>query len=453
MYPAVLEKMLLALYRIMSNLSAAVFIMPLLPFIFAVRKRRKTFFRRLGFQRYPDTSKMRQKPIWIHALSVGELFSCLPLIQTLRTLLHSYPLLVSVSTLSAYELAEKKLTNCTEGLFYFPYDLEYPVIRCLDSVKPILFLLIETDIWPGFLTQLRRRRIPAFLINARLSPTSLRYTRMLSPLFRPAYAAFQRIYPQSEFQAERFRSLGVDSEKLFLPGNLKFDGLPSPSSSPYLSEWESHFNKLGGRKIFLAGSTHPGEEAILRSVFHALRTKHPSLTMILVPRHPHRAREIVSLFLTDPFRTILLSEPSDTAADIIVVDRLGILTDLYKFADLAFVGGSMVDRGGQNPIEPAAAGKPVIFGPYMSDFPEASRLLIEAGAAVQVRDEDSLAACLDELLEHPDRAEAMGDSGRDVVKTNQGITEKIAADIAAFLDTFADSNPSKAALDSAPIQS
>jgi 3-deoxy-D-manno-octulosonic-acid transferase len=424
----------LALYMAFINLLAPLVVLPFLPFLLLIRKRRKTIFRRLGLQSYPGSNQSASRPVWIHALSVGELLSTVPLIKELRAKLPGRPLYLSVSTLAAHELAAEKTGAYVDGLFYFPYDLLLPVRRCLRRIRPALLLLIETDIWPGFLAQVRHFRIPCFLLNGRLSPTSFRLSRLLSVLFAPAFKTFARIYPQSPEEAERFLGLGMEAPKIHLTGNLKFDLAGALPSSETVAAWRRDLGLGREDRVLLAGSTHAGEEAMLRSTFLALRQHCPELKLVIVPRHPHRAAEVQGLFGNDPLRVFRLTQGPRSPADVIVVDVMGLLNSLYTLADMAFVGGSMVGKGGQNPIEPAAAGKPVIFGPDMRDFPDVSRLLIEAGGAIQVQNTAELLEQCGRLLNNRELASAIGGRARAVVDEHQGISQKIAADIAAFLE-------------------
>jgi 3-deoxy-D-manno-octulosonic-acid transferase len=430
------SRLALVVYMTLFNLLLPLPVMPLLPFLLLIRKRRKTLFRRLGFQCYPGDNQSTSKPVWIHALSVGELLSCIPLLKELREQLPARSLVLSVSTLAAYEIASEKACAHVNGLFYFPYDLLPAVRKCLTKIRPALFLLIETDIWPGFLMETRRRGIPCFLLNGRLSSRSLQFSRLFSALFTPAFRTFARIYPQSEEEATRFLSLGVEGHKICHAGNLKFDlrdSLPSPEMIAELRR------SLGvGEKDFvlLAGSTHPGEEAMLRSTFLTLRQLYAELKLIIVPRHPERADGIERIFANDPLLVALFSRGPHPEAEVTVVDCMGLLSSLYALADLAFVGGSLVKKGGQNPIEPAAAGKPVLFGPDMSDFPDVSRLLLETGGAIQVHNSSELTEQCARLLADPGLARAMGIRASSAVHEHQGTSQRIAAEIASFLKTI-----------------
>lgn len=430
----ILSRICLLAYLAVFNLLAPPVLLPCLPFLLLIRKRRKTIFQRLGFESYPTSDRSTAKPVWVHALSVGELLSCVPLIRELRDHLPGKRLLLSVSTLTAHEIAAEKLGVYVDGLFYFPYDFLPAVRKCVDRVRPALFLLVETDIWPGFLAEMRRNAIPCLLLNARLSPRSLQFSRMISHLLLPAFDTFQRIYPQSAEEAKRFVSLGLKPEKIQRPGNLKFDlagGFPSPE---LIMGMRQSLNIRDEDRVLLAGSTHPGEEVMLRSAFIDLRQCSPGLKLVIVPRHPDRAAEIERLFHHDSFGVRLLSQGVPPHTDVIVVDCMGLLGSLYALADVAFVGGSLVKKGGQNPIEPAAAGKPVLFGPDMSDFPDVSRILIEAGGAIQVQDARELTEQCARLLGKPELAMEIGRRARFAVVEHQGISRTLAADIAAFLD-------------------
>jgi len=432
---ALASRFALAAYMAVFNLLLPLAVLPCLPFLLLIRKRRKTVFRRLGFQCYPEDNQSTSKPVWIHALSVGELLSCIPLIKELREQLPARPLYLSVSTLAAHEIAAEKAAAHIDALFYYPYDLLLPVRRCLSKIRPALFLLIETDIWPGFLMEMRRLGIPCFLLNGRLSSRSFRFYRFLSALFAPAFNTFARVYPQSAEEVKRFLALGVEAQKIGHTGNLKFDLRgPLPSSQMLVGLRES----LGLNEkdlVLLAGSTHPGEEAMLRSTFLALRQRHADLKLLIVPRHPKRAAEIERLFAKDPLRVALLTRGAYPEADVTVVDRMGLLSGLYGLADVAFVGGSLVGKGGQNPIEPAAAGKPVLFGPDMSDFPDVSRLLIEAEGAIQVRNTSDLIEQCARLFADRELAMAMGIRASTAVREHQGASRHLAADISDFLQT------------------
>lgn len=422
----------LALYRALFTLVLLLFVV-LFPLWIFTTKRRKTLFKRLGWQDYPQARQSPHQPVWIHALSIGELLSAGSLIEQVRPAIGDRPLYLSVSTLSAFTIATERFIPFCDGLFYFPFDVACSVTRCLNKVDPALVVLIETDIWPGFLAEIRRRQIPCLLVNGRLSPESFRSYNSFRALFQPAFNTFRSVYPQSPGETERFRAIGLEPARLGRTGNLKFDVALSIPGENAIAALRQELNFPSDSRILIAGSTHPGEEDLIRSCFLKLRNEFPTLRLILVPRRPERGAEVLNLFRHDGLDTALLSQPNHSIPGVVVVDRLGYLSRLYALADIAVVGGSFVPKGGQNPIEPAACGKPVLFGPDMHDFPDVSKWLIEAGGAVQASREEDLYATCHRLLSDAQEARMMGDRARRVVMENQGTTVKIVQDIAGMV--------------------
>jgi 3-deoxy-D-manno-octulosonic-acid transferase len=360
---------------------------------------------------------------------VGEILSAVPLIKVLHPGLKPARLHLSVSTKSGYDMARARLEGFYDGLFYFPFDLLFSVRRAFAKVAPTLFVLVETDIWPGFMAEIGRRRIPGFMINGRLSPASLKKYRLAKPVFSPALNAFHRIYPQSPLDCASFRQLGVLPKKLADPGNLKFDAALASASPEQLEKVRAKLAPEAGHRMLVAGSTHEGEEVVLRRVFIQLRRRVPELKLIVVPRHPHRAEEVYRLFVHEGFHVVSYSMLPQKDFDVVVVDTFGVLGALYAFGDVAYVGGSLVPKGGQNPIEPAAAGKPVLFGPDMSDFPDVSKLLITQGGAIRVHSEEDLAAHCDRLFSDRDLCARLGEKNRALVEAHRGTTDRLAKDI------------------------
>jgi 3-deoxy-D-manno-octulosonic-acid transferase len=424
----------------MYQLGMNVFFPPVLlafsPILLTKRKRRTTLFPRLGFQRFPEpfpskggTTQGSEKALWVHALSVGEVFSAVPLIRELFGRIQPARLYLSVSTLSGYETARDKLEESLDGLFYFPLDLLFAVRRCFANLEPSMFVLVETDIWPGFMAEVRRQGIPSFLINARLSSRSLKRYAQAKRLFSPALNTFSRLYPQSPSDAESFKELGVNPEKLAEPGNLKFDAARTSSSPAQVEQLRAKLAIQKEERLLVAGSTHEGEEVILRTMFVQLRQSIPGVKLIVAPRHPHRAEEVRRMFIRGPFKVVFYSSLPQERFDVAVVDEFGVLGSLYEFGDLAYVGGSLVPKGGQNPVEPAAAGKPVLFGPDMSDFPDIARWMLKEGGAIQVKNGEELTAQAYRLLSDSALSASLGAKNKALVERNAGVTLKIANDI------------------------
>jgi len=435
------ERLFLGMYRLGMNLLLPSALLALSPILLSKRKRRTTLLPRLGFQRFPQlvpsqakTAQGSGKGLWVHALSVGEVLSAVPLIRALHSRIRPARLYVSASTLSGYETAREKLEGAVDGLFYFPLDLLFAVRRCFTRVKPSMFVLVETDLWPGFMAEIRRQGTPSFLINARLSPSSLRRYGQAKKLFSPALNTFSRIYPQSASDAESFRALGVNPARLAAPGNLKFDAATTSRVPARVEEIRVKLAGPEGDKVLVAGSTHDGEEAILRRAFLQLRQSVPGLKLLVAPRHPHRAEEVRRVFAGDPLRVALYSALPGERFDVVVVDEFGVLGSLYEFGDVAYVGGSLVPKGGQNPVEPAAAGKPVLFGPDMSDFQEIADEMLKEGGAIQVRSGKDLAAQAQRLLSDKAFSAGLGEKNKALVERHSGVTLRVANDIVVYLE-------------------
>jgi len=369
------------------------------------------------------------KVLWAHALSVGEVLSAVPLIKELHLRIGPARLVLSVSTLSGYDTARAKLEGSVDGLFYFPLDLLFPVRRCFLNLEPSMVVFVETDIWPGFMAELRRRGIPSFLINARLSPSSFKRYGQAKRLFSPALNTFSRLYPQSASDAELLRKLGVNQDKLAEPGNLKFDAARMSGRSANLEQLRAKLTIQEGERVLVAGSTHEGEEVILGAVFAQLRQSLPGLKLLVAPRHPHRAEEVRRVFLRDPLQVVFFSSLPQERFDVAVVDEFGVLGSLYEFGDIAYVGGSLVPKGGQNPVEPAAVGKPVLFGPDMRDFSEVADLMLKEGGAIRVKTAEELTAKALRLLSDRGLSARLGARNKALVERHSGTTSKIAKDI------------------------
>ena len=424
------EQLFLWLYQFGMNTFFPMALLVLLPVLVFERKWRSTTWPRLGFQEFPQRpGPQGRKVLWIHALSVGEIMSAVPLIKALYTGIKPAKLHLSVSTKSGYEMARTRLEGFYDGLIYFPFDLLFSVHRAFAKVAPSLFVLVETDIWPGFMAKLGRRHIPGFMINGRLSPSTLKRYALAKPIFSPALNTFHRIYPQSSLDSSSFRKLGVLPEKLAEPGNLKFDAALLSLSPEQSEEVKVKLPPETAQRTLVAGSTHEGEEALLRTVFLQLRQKMPTLKLIVVPRHPHRAEEVYRLFAQDKLRVTYYSMLPQKDFDVVVVDAFGVLGSLYAFGEVTYVGGSLVPKGGQNPIEPAAAGKPVLFGPDMRDFSDVSNLLTSQGGGIRVHSGEELAEQCDRLFSDRGLAARLGEMNKALVEAHRGSTDRLAEEI------------------------
>jgi len=403
-------------------------------------KRRKTFFKRLGLQTLPGNlqpSADRIKPIWIHALSVGEVLSAEPLVREVRRRFPHAPVLFSATTYTGHQIARSRFQSVADAVFYFPYDLPFSVKRAAAAADPGLVLIVETDIWPNFLCEMKRRDVPVIFTNARMSRRSFRGYRRLKFFMAPIFDCFSHICAQSNEDAQCFRHLGVPCHRVTVTGNIKFDQNIDGPDTEAVEALRRRLASDANRRVFLAGSTHEGEETILKGVFLRLKQHLPDLLLVIVPRNPDRTPSILQEFQSEHLTVCLMSAPDGKrcmeGCDVFLVDAVGYLQSLYALADIAFVGGSMVHEGGHNPLEPAAFSKPVLFGPDMSDFKEISQMLLTENGGLQVDSADALFDAARRLLRSPSAAAAMGKRAFRVFSGNRGAAERTVNVIESFI--------------------
>ena len=391
------------------------------PLVLFCRKRRQSFFKRL----FPGkgTSAPRSPVIWIHALSVGETFSVAPLVRGIRSDWPQAHLVCSASTASGVVACREQLGKVADEIRFFPYDVPFSVNAAISAVDPDLFVLVETDVWPNFMHALSARKVRALWVNARISERTASFWRRLAGLFRPTLASFAMIVPQSEFDGKRLAGLSISGDQVPFCGNLKFDR-KGPDPERAALSWLKESLARTGRPVFIGGSTHEGEEAVLLEAAGTLRSTHPELMLILAPRDPDRAGHVAALALESGWKTVFWDD-TDGPSDCVVIDRIGLLTDLYALGTLGFVGGSLVPIGGHNPLEPAAAGIPVLFGPFMTTVVDTVTELRRLEAGFEVTDAESMAACVTALLSDPEKRETAGARGRSFVVSNQGVGRRI----------------------------
>ena len=411
--------------------------LPLLfPIILLSPKRRKTVLHRLGLTPIPGRSRVTEpgkcRRVWIHALSVGEVISAVPLIKAWTEHFPRTEIVFSASTQTGIETAHRLIREHVCAVFHFPHDLIFSVKHIVSRIDPDLAVIVETDIWPNFLMEMRRRQIPVFLVNTRLSAKSFAAYRKVSFFTKPLFQCFEKICPQSRADAQRFRQVGVSPDRIVLTGNMKFDQPVTAPDERSLRQMRENLGIDPGRKILIAGSTHEGEEHIVSIVYAALKHHVPELALIIAPRNPDRAGIVCRIFRERGYGARKMAEVEENPSpvwDVMAVDRIGVLKNLYGLSDIAFVGGSLVPLGGHNPLEPAALARPVLFGPHMSDFAEISQMLMEAEAAVQVRDQESFCKAALDFLRNENRAREAGKQGHRVFCENRGAVERTVAAI------------------------
>ncbi|MDX9786800.1 MAG: 3-deoxy-D-manno-octulosonic acid transferase [Desulfobacterales bacterium] len=431
------------IYNALLFLAVLIALPVILPAVLCSEKRRKTVLPRLGvapsqpLPRGKTGTLKSEKPIWVHALSVGEVLSATPLLSGLTQQYPGRPVLLTVSTLTGYRIARERLHSITSAIRFFPYDLPFSIKRALHLVDPAMVLMVETDIWPNFMNELKKRNIPAFLVNARLSARAYRNYKRFSFFFGPVFSAFTYICTQSEMDAERFSGLGIARHRIVMAGNLKFDQNRPVLTPEQLIARRQSLAINPAQPVIVAGSTHEGEEEILLGAFCRLKTQWPSLVMMVAPRDPKRAASVTQLAKSAHLKaftmTALEDNPSNQSVDVIIVDRLGLLRDFYALADVAFVGGSLVACSGHNPLEPAAWAKPILFGPDMRDFMSISTALESAGGAVTVQNAEAFYRNVNALLSNPEKAHAMGKISLSIFQSNGGAVKKMLSLTAPFL--------------------
>jgi 3-deoxy-D-manno-octulosonic-acid transferase len=368
------------------NFLLSFFVLLLLPliglFVMVRSKYRGRTLQRLGFKtdsikKNIDAHDAANPVIWIHALSVGEVTSALPLVKAIREDIGSAVIVFTAATRSGKQVADTLIAQLVDIVLYSPFDLSFAVQRYIAAISPNLFILVETDFWPNWLRQLKVQKIPIMLVNGRISKKSFAsYNRFLF-FFRPMFRCFALLSMQTTGDADKMISLGIDSEKVITLGNLKYDMATKKGSGKGIDRAALAIGE--DLTIWVCGSTHPGEEDFIFSAFKELAEDN-GLFLILAPRDISRGSELVNL--AGQFGLEARTRTSrSTGGNVLILDTIGELASCYTIARLAFVGGSLVAQGGHNPIEPAAYGVPVLFGSHMEDFMEIAHDLVACGGA------------------------------------------------------------------------
>ena len=368
-----------------------------------------------------------RKVIWIHAVSVGETRAAIPLLKAMRERYPDALLLLSNVTETGREIAVG-VTEIDHYIF-FPFDLRWIVRKALNLIRPDIIIIVETEIWPNFVMEAKRLNIPVVLVNGRISDRSFPRYRMAGKVLLPVLDSIADFCMQSEQDSRRIRHLGAPAGRVRVTGNLKFDMQPPQIKHVDLETLKNELKLPENGRIWVAGSTHDGEESQLVNVYLELRKICPELFLVLVPRHPERCRqvqeELGKLEIAATLRSTLPAlNRTLQAGEVMIVDTLGEMLTLYALADLVFVGGSLVNIGGHNVLEAALLKKPVLYGSYMQNFKEIARLVRAAHAGLQVKDSDDLYRQMRILLENPDEARRIGENGYHLLEENRGATQK-----------------------------
>jgi 3-deoxy-D-manno-octulosonic-acid transferase len=371
-------------------------------------------------------------PIWIHAVSVGEVMAAQGLIRALHARYPERPVLLSTVTKTGQQIA-RSLPE-VYATFYLPLDLPWIVNRVLAQLRPRILIVMETELWPNLFWQCQLRHLPVLLVNGRLSPRSFRHYRLFRRVMERFLQPVRLLVMQSAADAERMLALGPSPERVLNCGNLKYDQALQPPSPAQQQELEQRLPTPEGL-VWLAASTHPGEEEIIIATLRALQKEWPTLRLILVPRHPERAAAVAKMVRDAALPCTLFSQLAGPwQGDVLLVDQVGWLTRLYRYAHIAFVGGSLIPHGGQNMLEPASQGIPTLFGPHTVNFRDAVRQLLEQEAAIALTNSAQLYPAMQSLLADPSRRHALAERAKAVVNSNAGALQRTLQTIQPFLD-------------------
>jgi 3-deoxy-D-manno-octulosonic-acid transferase len=432
------------LYLLYSILAFVVFVVVSPWFVYQAIRHQKyigSFGQRLGY--LPVSFNLDgDESIWVHAVSVGEVLVARPLIADLRRRYPRLRIFLSTTTLTGQKLAKRDVRD-VDGVFYFPFDWTVTVRRTLKLVRPRLFVMMETEIWPNLLRECRRRGVKTVVVNARISYRSYPRYRIVRPFFRRVLADVDHFCVQGEESARRLVDLGADPARVTVTGSLKFDSLDlspleaprgRPASGP--ARVLRFFRMSPNRPVIVAGSTLRGEEEAVIRAFNRVRTAGGNALLVIAARHPERFAEVERLCRQEGLATVRRTElpiDAEPRADAVILDTIGELAQLYQIATAVFVGGSLVAAGGHNILEPAVFGKPIVFGPHMQNFGEIAEAFLRNGAAVQVRTERELEDAVVSLMTDPVRRARLGAAARALVEANRGAKDRTLAAIAAIM--------------------
>lgn len=393
------------------------------------------FRQRLGF--FPSTvraSLQGKRPVWIHAVSVGEVFLALKVIDALRQADPSGFIVLSTTTTTGHRVAIQKSSD-TLMVIHNPIDLPFINARVIRLINPVKMVLIEAEVWPNLVFQLHRRRIPVLLVNARLSPRSERRYLRVKPLIEPIFSLLGGVTVPFDIDRERWSRLGIPQEKIVVTGSVKFDSAGHSAFAEglraELKDWLTSTGMPASSRILLAGSTHEGEERLVARMADELRRDVPDLAVVIVPRHAERGGEIAAQLRSMDLDPVLRIDPdkagSPTREGLVHVDRriwiantTGELRSWFQLAEVVVIGKSFRGEGGQNPVEPILSGKPVIVGPHMENFSDVVGELIGVDGIRQVPDDEGLAAALRELFHSPERGREMAARGALAMARHEG---------------------------------
>lgn len=408
----------------------------LAPLVLLAERRRSGPAPGRSAERWGKIRVRAEHSLWVHAVSLGEVQAAAPLVHALLARFPGRPMIVSTTTATG---AQRVVDLFGERVrhAYLPLDVPRAVRRFLDAIRPDIAIVLETELWPNLYAECARRGVPLLLASARLSERSVRRYRILDRVFGGLLRrtlAVARIAAQSPTDRERFLAIGAPHDAVEVAGNLKFDVSIPDSVKAAGAELRQALGRT--RPIWVAGSTHPGEESILLDAHAALRERHPDALLVLAPRHPQRFDAVAADLDARGVQYVRRSrEQSPASAAVMLVDTVGELQRFYAAGDIAFVGGTLIELGGHNLLEPAALGLPVLCGPHTFNSPDIARQLAQAGALQVASDAQVLSRILERLIAEPAQRQQMGRCGREVIESNRGACDRLVACAARLLQT------------------
>jgi 3-deoxy-D-manno-octulosonic-acid transferase len=397
-----------------------------LPVYLFQRKFHPGFTQRIGFL---PRRVLPEQPIWLHAVSVGELKAVQGLLAELRKAYPGKGFIISTVTPTAHQVAERLIAE-GDQLFYLPLDFSFIVNHVLEKIRPCLFVIAETELWPNLISCLHKRGIAVAEVNGRISDSSFAGYQAVKFLLRPILEKISLFCVQTERDRRRLEGLGAPSQRIKVSGNMKFDNLQDLFLKRDTQEFRRKLGLQDPDRLLVCGSTHPGEEELILSAYQELLSEFPWLRLLIAPRHPQRAAEIEKIISRKNFRPLRVSQlrlsaltpqPMPTA---FILDTIGELDAYYALADMVFVGGSLVKKGGHNLLEPAGLGKPVIFGAQMFNFRDIADLFLGYNAGLMVHNSQELKQALRRLLTNESVRTELTRNARQLIAANQGATAR-----------------------------
>jgi 3-deoxy-D-manno-octulosonic-acid transferase len=411
-------------FSFLYNLAWTLILIFILPILLITDSRR--LYGKLAL-RLPSISP-KGKSIWIHVLSVGEVLSAMPLIEAIKDRYPSRPIVLTVKTTQGMKVAREKIGSKVDHLLPMPLDCWWSIRRLVNYIRPSVLLLVEGDIWPGLLSYLKKRDVKAILINGRISPRTFGYYRRFRFFSGKLLDYLELCLMQSDLDKDRLLKVGLFDGKVVTVGNIKFDSDWTVMDDKEHGYWSEQLRLRPENRIFVAGSTHDGEEEIILKTYKKLKNRFPDLVLIIAPRRIERSEDVYRLSVQMGFKT---RRRSDSGLDghqsyqVLILDTIGELGRIYGLADVSFVGGSMVPIGGHNLLEPASFGCPVLFGVHTHNFLLMSQLLIEAGGGKRIDSPEELYITIQGLLSDKASSIRMGSSARQFVETNSGAVKRV----------------------------